>query len=53
MELNWKSIKDNLKKFTNMWTLSNTLLNDQWIKEEIMGNQEIFSDKYNIPEFIR
>jgi hypothetical protein len=30
--------KNNSRKYTNNWKLNNTLLNDQWVIDEIKGN---------------
>ena len=33
------------EKFTNTWILSNALLNNQWIKEEIKGEIKFLETK--------
>lgn len=42
-------------KFTNIWKLSNKLLNNQWVKEEITSEtvRKYFDTKFSIPKTSR
>jgi hypothetical protein len=47
--------KRNNNKYTNTWSLNDTVLNDQWITEELRGVQQIprskWKLKHSIPEY--
>jgi hypothetical protein len=54
LELN----KRNYRKYSDIWRLNNTLLNDQWVTEEIRGKTKQFlksneNEKCNLPEPVR